>query len=82
MEFGKEYSLIVNYFISDNRYSVMLADFSSGEILEGTIEQNLELLDMIEEVEVKMNRYFIVQVENYVFNTEENQVYDRLYEIN
>lgn len=82
MEFGESYSLIVDYFISDNKYSVMLADFSSGEIIEGTEEQNLDLLDMIEKVEEKKNRFFIVQLENYVFNEKQNQVYDKVVEIN
>lgn len=82
MEHEKSYSLIVDYFISDNKYSVMLADFSSGEIIEGTEEQNLDLLDMIEKVEEKKNRFFIVQMENYVFDINENQVYDRVVEIN
>lgn len=82
MSFGKRYSLIVDYFISDNKYSVMLADFSSGEIIEGTEEQNLDLLDMIEEVEEKKNRFFIVQIENYVFNEKQNQVHDKVIEIN
>lgn len=81
MEHEKSYSLIVDYFISDNKYSVMLADFSSGEIIEGTEEQNLDLLDMIEKVEEKKNRFFIVQMENYVFDINENQVYDRVVEI-
>lgn len=81
MEHEKSYSLIVDYFISDNKYSVMLADFSSGEIIEGTEEQNLDLLDMIEKVEEKKNRFFIVQMENYVFDINENQVYDKVIEI-
>lgn len=81
MEHEKSYSLIVDYFISDNKYSVMLADFSSGEIIEGTEEQNLDLLDMIEKVEEKKNRFFIVQMKNYVFDINENQVYDKVIEI-
>lgn len=81
MEHEKSYSLIVDYFISDNKYSVMLADFSSGEIIEGTEKQNLDLLDMIAEVEEKKNRFFIVQMENYVFGINENQVYDKVIEI-
>lgn len=81
MEHEKSYSLIVDYFISDNKYSVMLADFSSGEIIEGTEKQNLDLLDMIAEVEEKKNRFFIVQMENYVFDINENQVYDKVIEI-
>ena len=59
----------------------MLADFSSGEIIEGTEKQNLDLLDMIAEVEEKKNRFFIVQMENYVFDINENQVYDKVIEI-
>lgn len=82
MEHGKRYSLIIDFFIYDNEYSVKLADFSSGEIIEGTEEQNLDLLDMIEKVEEKKNRFFIVQMENYVFDINENQVYDRVVEIN
>ena len=81
MEHEKSYSLIVDYFISDNKYSVMLADFSSGEIIEGTEKQNLDLLDMIAEVEEKKNRFFIVQMENYVIDINENQVYDKVIEI-
>lgn len=82
MEFEESYSLVVDYFISDNKYSVMLADFSSGEIIEGTEKQNLDLLDMIAEVEEKKNRFFIVQLENYVFDEKQNQVYDKVIEIN
>lgn len=59
----------------------MLADFSSGEIIEGTEKQNLDLLDMIAEVEEKKNRFFIVQMENYVIDINENQVYDKVIEI-
>lgn len=81
MEYEKSYSLIVDFFISDNEYSVMLADFSSGEIIEGTEKQNLDLLEMIEEVEEKKNRFFIAQMENYVFDINENQVYDKVIEI-
>lgn len=81
MKLGENYSLIVDFFISDNEYSVMLADFSSGEIIEGTEKQNLDLLEMIEEVEEKKNRFFIVQLENYVFDINENQVYDKVIEI-
>lgn len=81
MEYEKSYSLIVDFFINDNEYSVMLADFSSGEIIEGTEKQNLDLLDMIAEVEEKKNRFFIVQMENYVFDINENQVYDKVIEI-
>ena len=81
MKLGENYSLIVDFFISDNEYSVMLADFSSGEIIEGTEKQNLDLLEMIEEVEEKKNRFFIAQMENYVFDINENQVYDKVIEI-
>lgn len=82
MNLGESYSLITDHFISDNKYSVMLADFSSGEIIEGTEEQNLDLLEMIEEVEEKKNRFLIVQLENYVFDINENQVYCKVVEIN
>ena len=82
METEKSYSLVIDFFINDNEYSVMLADFSSGELIEGTKVKYLDLLDMLKEVEERKSKFSIVQIENYVFDINYNQVYSRVDEIN
>ena len=81
MEKGKSYSLIVDFFINDNEYSVMLADSPSGEIIEDTKVTCLDMIDMLKEVEEIKNRFTIVQMENYVYDINVNQVYSRVVEI-
>ena len=82
METEKSYSLIIDFFINDNEYSVMLADFSSGELIEDTKVTSLDLIDMLKEVEERKSSFSIVQMENYVFDINVNQVYSRVVEIN
>ena len=82
MKYEKSYSLIVDFFINDNEYSVMLADFSSGELIEDTKITSLDMIDMLKEVEEGMSRFHIAQIENYVFDINDNQVYSRVVEIN
>ena len=82
METEKSYSLVIDFFINDNEYSVMLADFSSGELIEGKKVKYLDLLDMLKEVEERKSKFSIVQIENYVFDINYNQVYSRVDEIN
>ena len=82
MEHEKRYSLVIDFFINDNEYSVMLADFSSGELIEDTKVKWLDMLDMLKEVEEIKRRFHIAQIENYVFDINYNQVYSRVEEIN
>ena len=82
METEKSYSLVIDFFINDNEYSVMLADFSSGELIEDTKVTSLDMLDMLKEVEERKRRFHIAQLENYVFDINYNQVYRRVVEIN
>lgn len=82
MEHEKRYSLVIDFFINDNEYSVMLADFSSGELIEDTQVKCLDMLDMLKEVEEIKRRFHIAQIENYVFDINYNQVYSRVEEIN
>ena len=82
MEYEKSYSLIVDFFISDNEYSVMLADFSSGELIEDIKVTCLDMIDMLKEAEELKSRFTIAQIENYVFDINVNQVYSRVVEIN
>lgn len=82
MEHEKRYSLIIDFFIYDNEYSVKLADFSSGVIIEDTQVKCLDMLDMLKEVEEINRRFHIAQIENYVFDINYNQVYSRVDEIN
>ena len=82
MEHEKRYSLVIDFFINDNEYSVMLADFSSGELIEDTQVKCLDMLDMLKEVEEIKRRFHITQIENYVFDINYNQVYSRVEEIN
>ena len=82
MEHEKRYSLVIDFFINDNEYSVMLADFSSGELIEDTQVKCLDMLDMLKEVEEIKRRFHIAQIENYVFDINYNQVYSRVVEIN
>ena len=82
METEKSYSLVIDFFINDNEYSVMLADFSSGELIEDTEVTSLDMLDMLKEVEEIKRRFHIAQLENYVFDINYNQVYSRVVEIN
>ena len=82
MEPEKRYSLVIDFFINDNEYSVMLADFSSGELIEDTQVKCLDMLDMLKEVEEIKRRFHIAQIENYVFDINYNQVYSRVEEIN
>ena len=82
METEKSYSLVIDFFINDNEYSVMLADFSSGELIEDTKVTSLDMLDMLKEVEERKSRFHIAQLENYVFDINYNQVYSRVVEIN
>ena len=82
MERRESYSLIIDFFIADNEYSVMLADFSSGELIEGTKVKYLDLIDMLKEVEELKSKFSIVQMENYVFDINVNQVYSRVVEVN
>lgn len=81
MEHRESYSLIIDFFIADNEYSVMLADFSSGEIIEDIKVTCLDMIDMLKEVEELKSRFTIVQIENYVFDINYNQVYSRVVEI-
>ena len=81
MEHRESYSLIIDFFIADNEYSVMLADFSSGEIIEDIKVTCLDMIDMLKEVEELKSRFTIVQIENYVFDINVNQVYSRVVEI-
>lgn len=78
----ESYSLIIDFFINDNEYSVMLADFSSGEIIEDIKVTCLDIIDMLKEVEELKSKFSIVQIENYVFDINYNQVYSRVDEIN
>ena len=82
METEKSYSLIIDFFINDNEYSVMLADFSSGELIEDIKVTCLDMIDMLKEVEELKSRFTIAQIENYVFDINVNQVYSRVVEIN
>ena len=81
MENRESYSLIIDFFINDNEYSVKLADFSSGEIIEDIKVTCLDMIDMLKEVEELKSRFTIVQIENYVFDINVNQVYSRVVEI-
>lgn len=82
METEKSYSLIIDFFINDNEYSVMLADFSSGELIEDIKVTCLDMIDMLKEAEELKSRFTIAQIENYVFDINVNQVYSRVVEIN
>ena len=82
MEPEKSYSLIIDFFINDNEYNVMLADYLSGELIEDTKVTSLDMLDMLKEVEERKRRFHIAQLENYVFDINCNQVYSRAVEIN
>lgn len=81
MENRESYSLIIDFFINDNEYSVMLADSTSGELIEDTKVTSLDMIDMLKEVEELKSRFTIVQIENYVFDINVNQVYSRVVEI-
>ena len=81
MENRESYSLIIDFFINDNEYSVMLADFPSGEIIEDIKVTCLDMIDMLKEVEELRSKFSIVQMENYVFDINYNQVYSRVVEI-
>lgn len=82
MEIRESYSLIIDFFINDNEYSVKIADFSSGEIIEDIKVTCLDIIDMLKEVEELKSKFSIVQMENYVFDINYNQVYSRVDEIN
>ena len=81
MENRESYSLIIDFFINDNEYRVKIADFSSGEIIEDIKVTCLDMIDMLKEVEELKSRFTIVQIENYVFDINVNQVYSRVVEI-